>query len=113
MWFDKTSGNALPVNDDGLLRREILDKFADRFTTIMSPNVPPGEATDVLEEGAPCLGQAKKAHNRLTRGGRQPQANCLEAVVSHTVWMECHQGGSRPDAQGMQAVRLQPEDVQT
>ena len=62
---------------------EVLEtKFAER----MWARVTPGEATGGLESGIPCLETAKKCHRHLVRCGMQKQANCLEAVVGHTVW---------------------------
>ena len=80
-WFGRKFGIAIPNNDDGLLRREMPDNFADRSTTIVWQNVTLSEAAGGWEKGTSCIDQAKKAHKRLTRRGRQQQANCLEAVV--------------------------------
>ena len=49
-------------------------------------NITEGRATGDIEKGTPCLEAAKKCHRWMVRHGRQQQANCLEAVVTHTVW---------------------------
>ena len=89
MWTDTDAvgGNyELPVRHDGFARREMLWRFAERFETVMWRNITPGEATGGTEKGTPCLEPAKKCHSWLTKQGRQQQANCLEAAVTHTVW---------------------------
>ena len=63
-----------------------MDILTTRYADLMWSKVTPGEATGGLEHGTPCLEQAKKCHTHLVRCGKQQQANCLEAVVGHTVW---------------------------
>ena len=43
------------------------------------------EATGGLEMGAPSLETAKKGPPKMIREGKAQQANCLGAVVAHTV----------------------------
>ena len=66
--------------------REILDKFTDKFTTIMWHNVANGEATGGLENGAPSLETKKKRRKSLKTRDRHQQVNCLGAFVTHSIW---------------------------
>ena len=74
------------ICDDCFQRREMLSNFAERFEEVMWRNVTEGESTGGVEKGTPSIEPAKKCHKWIIRKGMQQQANCLEAVVTHTVW---------------------------
>lgn len=85
-WYCARETIWIAINDNVGLCQDIMEVLTTRFANLMWSKVTPGEATGGLEHGIPSLEQAEKWHAHLVRCGKQQQANCLEAVVGHTVW---------------------------
>ena len=81
-------GTIINPQSSRVTRNIILRNFEKRFETLMWTGITKGEATGGIEEGTPCLATAKRCHTRMIRQGKMQQANCLEAVVAHTIWNE-------------------------
>ena len=85
-WYCTRDKIWIEVDESVSMRQSILEVLTTRYANLMWSKVTPGEATGGLEQGIPCFEQARKCHAHLVRCGKHQQANCLEAVIGHTVW---------------------------